>query len=40
MRDEKNDMLLRYCQWVSKRVSEDVLLGILCVTILIAAFAW
>lgn len=40
MKTRKNDPLLRYCEWVSKRVNEDVLIGALCVSLLIAAFAW
>ena len=32
--------LLRAAKWVTDRVSEDVLIGILCVGGLIAVFAW
>ena len=30
--------LMKYCAWVSERVSENVLIGMLCVGMLIAAF--
>ena len=31
--------LMRYAKWVNDRVSEDVIIGILCVAGLIAVFA-
>ena len=33
-----NDPLLRYAAWMSERVSENVLIGMFCVCLLIAAF--
>ena len=32
-------VLMKYCAWVCERVSENVLIGMLCVGMLIAAFA-
>lgn len=40
MKSKYNDPLLQYCEWASKRVSSEVLVGILCVGMLIAAFVW
>ena len=31
--------LLGVCRWVTERVSEDVMIGVLCVGMLVAAFA-
>ena len=33
-----DDPLLRYCKWVSDRISEDVLIGAFLVALLLAAF--
>lgn len=33
-----NDPLLQYCEWMDKRVSTEVLIGIFCVCLLLAAF--
>ena len=30
--------LLKFCAWVNKRINEDVLIGIFCVTALIIVF--
>jgi hypothetical protein len=37
--DKSDRILLGICRWVTDRVSENVLIGILCVGALIAAFA-
>lgn len=37
--DKSDRILLGICRWVNERVNEDVLIGILCVGALIAAFA-
>ena len=37
--DKSDRILLGICRWVTERVNENVLIGILCVGALIAAFA-
>ena len=38
MKKNNNDPLMDYCEWASKSVNENVLIGALCVSMLIAAF--
>jgi hypothetical protein len=38
MKKNSNDPLLQYCAWMDKRVSTEVLIGIFCVCLLLAAF--
>lgn len=37
--DKSDRILLGICRWVTDRINENVLIGILCVGALIAAFA-
>ena len=39
MRDEKDDPLLRYCEWAGRRVGEGALVALLCAALLTALFS-